>query len=180
MSDSLHRVAALVELMVEQAAAVAKAEDELARLKANFQRTEQEDLPELMREVGLTELKLEDGTEVVVSEEVSCAITEERRDAAHAWLRAHDFGGLIKTALSVDFAADEGEEAAAAAVSIAEELGREVSVAEKVHPSTLKSFVKEQLAAGVAIPFDLFGIHPFNKAKVKPPRVAKPKKAKAK
>jgi hypothetical protein len=40
-------------------------------------------------------------------------------------------------------------------------------MAETVHPSTLKAFVKEQLAVGTAVPFDLFGIYPYSRAIIK-------------
>lgn len=178
MSDALHRVSALVRLMVEQAAVVERAEEALARARAEFSRTEQEDLPELMREFGLSELKLEDGTSVSISEEVSAAITEANRAAAHAWLRAHEFGGLIKTIVSVEFGRGEDDEAAEAAERIASELHRPVDHVEKVHPSTLKSFVREQLAEGHTVPFDLFSVHPFARAKIKAPAPARGKSLK--
>jgi hypothetical protein len=41
-----------------------------------------------------------------------------------------------------------------------------VIVKEGVHASTLKAFVKEQMAAGTAVPFDIFAIQPFVRAKV--------------
>jgi hypothetical protein len=50
------------------------------------------------------------------------------------------------------------------AFHVAEQIGGEM--VERVHPSTLKSFVKEQMEAGRAIPFDLFAIHPFNRVKI--------------
>ena len=51
-------------------------------------------------------------------------------------------------------------------------------VKEAVHPATLKSFVKERMAAGASPPADMFGIFPYDKAKVKPPKAKAAKKAK--
>lgn len=159
------RVTALAGLLVNTAARIAVIEAELAAAQADYTRVEREDLPELMREVGLTKLTLTDGTEVTLTEEVTAAITEERRAAAHAWLREHNFGGLIKTVVTVPFGRGEEEEARRMAERIAEE--HECSLDEKVHPMTLKAFVREQVEDGKPLPFDLFGVHPFSRAKIK-------------
>ena len=159
------RVTALAGLLVNTAARIAAIEAELAAAQADYTRVEREDLPELMREVGLTKLTLTDGTEVTLTEEVTAAISEERRAAAHAWLREHNFGGLIKTVVTVPFGRGEEEEARRMAERIAEE--HECSLDEKVHPMTLKAFVREQVEDGKPLPFDLFGVHPFSRAKIK-------------
>lgn len=173
MSDALKRITALAELLKEADVAVEAAETALRLAKDTKRRLEEEDLPELMRELGLVEIKLLDGSAVAVSDEVSCGITEFNRPAAHEWLINHDFGGLIKTEIAVKFDRDEREQARDAMCRIAVLLEREVLLDEKVHPQTLKAFVKEQRAAGVSIPTDLFSIRPYAKAKVTPPKVAK-------
>jgi hypothetical protein len=170
MSDALVRITTMAALLVGAIERVAKADAELKAAKETQRRLEQDDLPELMRELTLTEIKLADGSAVTVVNEVDCSITEERRPAAHAWLEEHGFGGLIKTAVTVDFARDEREAAAQCAVQIEETLGRPAQVGERVHPATLKAFVKEQLAAGAGVPFDLFGVRPYAKAKITAPR----------
>ena len=165
------RVTALAGLLVNTAARIAAIEAELAAAQADYTRVEREDLPELMREVGLTKLTLTDGTEVTLTEEVTAAISEERRAAAHAWLREHNFGGLIKTVVTVPFGRGEEEEARRLADRISEE--HECSLDEKVHPMTLKAFVREQVEDGKPLPFDLFGVHPFSRAKIKMQKVKK-------
>ena len=65
--------------------------------------------------------------------------------------------------------------AAAVAAALAKRAARPVEVAERVHPARLLSFVKERLEKGEAIPFDLFGIHPFSRAKLKAPSAKKSK-----
>jgi hypothetical protein len=168
MSDALKRIADLARLMVDAEKRVKDVDAELKTAKADLLRIQTEDLPELMSELGMTSIKLEDGSSIEVVQDVMCAISEERRPAAHAWLVGNGFGGLIKTGLNIAFERGEYD----AAVAAAEELrvqfpGREVEARDAVHPATLKSFVKEQMEKGIAIPFDLFGIHPFNKAKYK-------------
>lgn len=176
--DSILRVAELVALMVQQSAAVDAAELALRAAKDAYTRTEQEDLPELMREFGLTELRLEDGTRVDVREDVQAAITEERRASAHAWLREHGFGGLIKTAVTVSFGRNEEDQARVLAQRLAEEKYA-TDCAESVNPQTLRAFVRERLEAGDKIPFDLFGVRPFNRARIEAPKKPRAKKAAA-
>ena len=159
MSD-LHRAVQLAELLLKLRENVARLEGELETAKKDMRRVEQEDLPELMQELGLETFKLKSGETIEVKPEIDCGITEERRAKAHDWLTANGFGGLIKTEVVAKFGRDERE----AAVACAEQIGGEM--VERVHPSTLKSFIKEQMAAGNAVPFELFGVHPYNKVKI--------------
>lgn len=184
--DRLERVAELVKLASQQAAALERANANAAVAKADLGRTLREDLPELMRELTLTELKLEDGTEVEVRDEVDCGITEANREKAHEWLREHKFGGLIKAAISVYFNTGEEEfmkETLAAIEEQLEDTDKVPEVIEAVHPATLKAFIKERRAAATEAPDDvppteLFGIFPYSVAKVKPPKAPKAPKVK--
>jgi len=160
MSGDIQRAVRLAELLIQLRSNVERLETELAMAKSDVRRIEQEDLPDLMQELGLETFKLKTGETVEVKSEVECGISEERRSAAHDWLSSNGFGGLIKTEVVVRFGRNEHE----AAVACAESVGGEM--VERVHPSTLKSFVKEQMEAGKPIPFDLFGVRPFNRVKV--------------
>lgn len=164
MSD-LQRVVKMATLLRENAEKIARLEAELQEAERAQLRLEREDLPALMQEIGVSELALDDGTKVELREDVTAAITEARRAAAHAWLRAHDFGGLIKTAVAVEFPA--GDEAAEELTSeLRGRLNVPVELKESVHAGTLKAFVKEQIANGAPIPFELFGVHALTIAKI--------------
>lgn len=164
MSD-LQRVVQLAELLLKLRENVESLETQLAAAKADVRRVEQEDLPDLMQELGLETFKLKTGETVEVKPEVDCSITEEKRFAAHDWLSSNGFGGLIKTEVIVQFGRGEHDAAEGFAKEVALQ-GKQPALVERVHPSTLKSFIKEQMAAGKAIPFDLFGVHPYNKVKI--------------
>jgi hypothetical protein len=164
MSD-LQRAVQLAELLIQLRSKVEDLETQLTAAKADVRRVEQEDLPDLMQELGLETFKLKTGEMVEVKPEVDCSITEEKRRNAHEWLTANGFGGLIKTEVVVTFGRGEHDEAEGFAKEVAEQ-GKQPAVVERVHPSTLKSFVKEQMAAGKPVPFDLFGVHPYNKVKI--------------
>lgn len=159
MSD-LQRAVQLAELLLKLRQNVERLETELETAKTDMRRVEQEDLPDLMQELGLETFKLTTGETIEVKPEVDCGISEERRARAHTWLTENGFGGLIKTEVVAKFGRDERD----AAVACAQQIGGEM--VERVHPSTLKSFVKEQMAAGKPVPFDLFGVHPYNKVKI--------------
>jgi hypothetical protein len=169
VSAELSRVTELSLLMAMQKSKVEALEEDLARAKEAFRRTAEEDLPELMREIGLASIKLEDGSSVEVRDEVDAALTADKKAAALDWLQANGFGGIIKTTVSVAFDKSEREHALETRNRLHEQ-GLQAELNEGVHPSTLKSFVKEQLAAGTAVPFDLFSIRPYSKAKLTPPR----------
>lgn len=164
MSD-LQRAVQLAELLLQLRKNVERIKGELDAAEKDMRRVEQEDLPDLMQELGLETFKLKTGEMVEVKPEVDCSITEEKRRTAHEWLTANGFGGLIKTEVVVTFGRGEHDDAEGFAKEVAEQ-GKQPAVVERVHPSTLKSFVKEQMAAGKPVPFDLFGVHPYNKVKI--------------
>lgn len=157
---SIERAVQLAELLLNLRKEVERLEIELDKAKKDMRRVEQEDLPDLMQELGLETFKLSTGEMIEVKNEIDCGISEERRGNAHQWLTENGFGGLIKTEVVVRFGRDERD----AATACAEKIGGEMI--ERVHPATLKSFVKEQMSKGQAIPFDLFAIHPYHKVKI--------------
>lgn len=162
----LARIVELAQLLVEQKARFEDLEKRTKEAKAALMRTEREDLPMLMAEAGLQELKLADGSLVKITEDCDARITEAKRAAAMEWLEANGFGGLIKTRIQLALDRGNHEEA----LALRDELAKthpEVELKEEVHHSTLKAFVKEQLAAGNAIPMDLFSVHPYSKATIK-------------
>lgn len=145
---------------------VERAEDILKRAKEDARRLREEALPSAMDEAGVKELTLESGEKITVTTEVYCSIPVAKREEAFAWLESNNFGGLIKSDVSVAF--DRGDKSKAEALVqrlAAEGLTPEMSTT--VHPQTLKAFVKEQLAKGANVPLDLFGARPVNTARVK-------------
>lgn len=163
-SDDLQRIVRMSEVMVRAEQRVEELTEQLRVAKSELERIATEDLPTLMSEIGLKEITLADGAKLSVNPDVSCSISEARRPEAHAWLEEHGFGGLIKSEVRLQLGREELERAR----EVAEQIGG--FVVEQVHPATLKSFVKEQRAAGVTLPEDLFGIQPYDRAKLVRPR----------
>lgn len=166
MNETMKHLTQLCEMLRDAEAHVDTLTQQLAAAKERVRMLQEEDLPELMREWAITELKLGDGSSIKLINEVDCNISEDRRAGAHAWLAEHGFGGLIKSALTVEFGRNEHDEALLAASKIQDTLGRIPQFKEAVHPQTLKAFIKEQMAAGNNVPQELFGIRPYSKAKI--------------
>lgn len=147
-------------------------EANLKALKDQLRRVMEQDLPEAMDEVGMTEFKLDDGTTVKVTSFYSASIPEERKDEAFNWLKEHDFDGMIKADVRVQFGKGEFE--------IAQEFLQFVrgfnqkainpDYKESVHWQTLRAFVREQVEGGAALPLDLFGVFIGRKAELKLPK----------
>ena len=165
-TDKLQRCIALAARMAEQKKEYKRLEEEAAAAKKAYTRTEREDLPMVFAELGIPSLTLPSGEIVKIADDATASITEENHNAAMKWLIDNGFGGLIKTAVIVEFNRGDRENAIALYNTL-NDLGETPAVSESVHHSTLKSFVKERLREGEAVPHDLFGIHPFTKATIK-------------
>lgn len=169
-SDAMKRLSEMASVLRDTKDKIAKIETILADLKKNESRIETEDMPELMKELDMKSFTLSDGTKIEVVDDLMCGITAENRDAAHAWLRENRFAGIIKTLVTQQYGAGEIEEATKNAEAIKTLTGRAAMVLESIHAGTLKAFLKEQRAKGTKIPAKLFGLFPFSKAKVIPPK----------
>lgn len=175
MTSEIQRLRQMGELFMRQAQAVEAAEAALKQAKENFAKTEREDLPLLMQEIGMSSFKLEDGTSIEVTPDVQCAITDANRPAANQWLIDNGFGGLIKTQVVTEFGRGELPEAIEFQRLVIEQFPDHTPmVKDSVHPATLKSFVKEQLLRDdCTLPKELFSVYEFNKAKITLPKAAK-------
>ena len=143
-----------------------------------FKKLTEFDIPTYLKALGMTSYRLTDGSSVDVTTKYDAQISEERREAAHAWLRAHNFGDLIKNQVIIDVGKGNDEKVQRLA-TLAAELGLTADHKETVHAGTLKAFVKEQIekqsvvdldrAQGDAIPQELFGVYIRDVAEIKQP-----------
>lgn len=133
-------------------------EDEIERLNLLLEekgkqltRLKMVDIPNAMAEAGTKYVELESGEAVEVEKFITGNIKEENREKAHAWLRKNNFGSLIKNTISCAFGMGEDAKALAVMKWLA---GKKIPFAQKeaVHAGTLRSFVRERLEAGKALP----------------------------
>lgn len=174
--DALKRLATLAEQLLLAQFTAAQLDAQLAKQEEAMRRLSEEDIPQLLKECGLSEVKLADGTKVTVNSELECSISEERAAAAMAWLRDKNLGGVIKTLVAVQFGKGD-EEQARAVYRLLLEQHVPVELKETVHPQTLKAALKAEREAGRDVPVDTFALRPFDRAKLTLPDGA-PKPAK--
>ena len=92
---------------------IAMSEDNLKDLKKEQDRLSGEVIPTMMSEMGLSELKLQDGSHLKVSTSYKAHITEANKEMAFNWLRNNGLGDIIKNEISVSFGRGEDNKAAA-------------------------------------------------------------------
>lgn len=165
MTISLDDMAQLARALVEADEGVEQAEESLKRAKERARMLREETIPSAMQELGIEELKLDTGQKLSVKQEVYASIPADKKGQAFTWLEDNGFGGLIKVGVSVDFGKGEIDVANDFFESLCDS-GYDPNFDTSVHPSTLKAFLKEQIASGASIPLDLFGARPVWTAKI--------------
>ena len=141
-------------------------EEALKQKKKDFEHLSAEVIPTMMAEMGLSHLKLMDGSSVDVKPNYSASITIANKDAAFQWLRDNNLGDIIKNEISVSFGRNEDNKAADYA-SLASERGYQPTQKLKVEPMTLKALVRERIEAGKEMPTELFNVFVGNKTTIK-------------
>ena len=141
-------------------------EESLKEKKKQIEHISGEVIPTMMSEMGLSHLKLMDGSSVDVKPNYSASITIANREAAFGWLRNNGLGDIIKNEISVSFGRNEDNKAADYAV-LAESQGYQPQQKLKVEPMTLKALVRERIEAGKEMPTELFNVFVGNKTTIK-------------
>jgi len=165
MSITLDEMAALARALVESDASVDAAEANLKEAKERARILREETIPSAMQELGLEELRLDTGEKLSVKQDVYASIPKGHEDAAYSWLEVKGFGGLIKVEVKTQYAKGESDDA----LELYSELtarGLQAQYTQNVHAQTLKAFLREQIAAGMNVPLDLFGARPVWVAKI--------------
>lgn len=142
------------------------AEEKIKTLKDAERNLSDNVIPNLMREAGISLLRLTDGSKVEVKPYYQANITESFRERAHHWLRENGFGDLIKNNVTLEFGKGQDEQAQSV-IKEAHEKGYNVKQKEGVHWATLRTFVKEQIQEGKQVPNDLFGVYVANRVTIK-------------
>ena len=141
-------------------------EDNIKNTKKELEHVSGEIIPTMMSEMGLSELKLQDGSHLKVSTSYRATITGANKEAAFNWLRNNGLGDIIKNEISVSFGRNEDNKAADYA-ALAQERGYQPTQKLKVEPMTLKALVRERIEAGKDMPTEIFGVFTENKTTIK-------------
>ena len=165
-TENIQSLADQVERLDQLLKQIELDEDLLKQKKKNSEHLSGEVIPTMMAEMGLSHLKLMDGSSVDVKPNYSASISIANREAAFGWLRNNGLGDIIKNEISVSFGRNEDNKAADYAV-LAESQGYQPQQKLKVEPMTLKALVRERIEAGKEMPTELFNVFVGNKTTIK-------------
>lgn len=166
MATTVEQLTKAAKALLRANEVVAEHVELLKQSKEHARVLREETIPGTMQELGITSLKLSSGQELTITQEVYASIPVENKDEAFAWLTENGYDGLIKTNVITSYARGQRE----TALALQDELidrGLQAAFEEKIHPQTLKAFIKEQLRDGKSVPLDVFGARPVMTARIK-------------
>ena len=137
-TDNIQSLADQVEKLESLQTRLELQEENIKNTKKQLEHLSGEVIPTMMAEMGLSHLKLMDGSSVDVKPFYSANITVANKEKAFKWLRDNGLGDIIKNEISVSFGRNE-ENKAADYASLAQERGFQPTQKLKVEPMTLKS-----------------------------------------
>jgi len=140
-------------------------EESLKNKKKEIERISGEVIPTMLSEMGLSSLKLADGSAVDVKPYYTANISIANREAAYGWLRSSGLGDIIKNEITVSFGRNEDNKAAEYA-NLAKGQGFQPTQKLKVEPMTLKALVRERIENGKDMPMDIFNVFVGNRTKI--------------
>ncbi|BCV06268.1 MAG: hypothetical protein CM15mV129_350 [uncultured marine virus] len=111
-TDNIQSLADQVKKLDSLNKRLALQEDNIKNTKKDIDRLSGEVIPTMMTEMGLSELKLQDGSHLKVSTSYKAHITEANKEMAFNWLRDNGLGDIIKNEISVSFGRGEDNKAA--------------------------------------------------------------------
>lgn len=145
-------------------------EQGLRTLHASIEKLETDVIPGLMASAGnISEFKTAAGASVTLKDELYASISAANQPAAFAWLEQQGHGGVIKDQFTVALGkGDRATQQASALQKALESLGIDDYRRKRaVHPQTLQALLREQLAEGVDVPKETFGVYQVRRAKIK-------------
>ena len=141
-------------------------EERVKDKKKDLEHISGEVIPTMMSEMGLSQLKLMDGSMIDVKPFYNATITQANKEAAFNWLRTNGLADIIKNEVVVSFGRGEDNKAAEYA-ELAKGQGLQPAQKLKVEPMTLKALVRERIEAGKEMPTEIFGVFSENKTTIK-------------
>ena len=165
-TTNINKLADKIKEMQAVQKAIELDEEQIKQKKKHLEHISGEVIPTMLSEMGLSYLKLQDGSSVEVKTNYSATITQANKEAAFNWLRENGLSDIIKNEISVSFGRNEDNKAADYA-ELAKSSGFQPTQKMKVEPMTLKALVRERTEAGKDMPTELFNIFVGNKTTIK-------------
>jgi len=140
-------------------------EEALKEKQKEIDRISQDVIPTMLSEMGLSSLKLADGSSVDVKPFYSASISVKNREAAYKWLRDQGLGDIIKNNVFVTFGKGEDDKAKQL-LDLAAENGFEPQQKSDVAWATLTALFRERIESGLDMPSDVFSTWIKDKTKI--------------
>jgi hypothetical protein len=142
---SLNDLAPLVQLFKEQKAEVERLTAELEVAEQALKRTGRDDIPEIMRYVGYTEITLASKEKVKVKEDASVSVPDIKEEEFFKFLADRGDQDIIKLNFAFPRMATVKRQLL---MDLLDANDFEFTFKEGVHPQTLKSYFKKLLGVG--------------------------------
>ena len=165
-SENIKSLSNEVQKMESLVKEIEDIEENLKKRKKDLDVISAEVIPTMMSEMGLSQLKLMDGSMIDVKPFYNATITIANRESAFNWLRQNGLGDIIKNEMVVSFGRGEDNKAAEYA-ELAKSQGLQPAQKLKVEPMTLKALVRQRIEAGQEMPTEIFSIFVGNKTTIK-------------
>jgi len=170
--EELNNISELATSQVQLEMDIKAAEKALGELKARHLKLRTEALPEAMKQVGLTEFTLSNGSKISIKDGIDVSIPVPKKPEAFEWLRENGHGDIIKNDVTLSFGTGQDAQKDVA-IEFAEHHNFQYAAKEAVHAGTLKAWAKKQLELDDqtnALPEDLITVYRYDVAKVDLPK----------
>jgi|WetSurMetagenome_2_1015567.scaffolds.fasta_scaffold140631_2 hypothetical protein len=144
--DVLEQLAGHVKALKECNAKIDAKKEELSTLTTEQLRLGRDVIPTLLRSRGLSDIRLKDKTKVIVKEDMSVTVPDEKKQAFMDWLKIRDEMDIVKLLVSFKRMPQSQQDELFA---LLDGSGFEYEHEEGVHPQTLKKYFKELLGVGI-------------------------------
>jgi hypothetical protein len=180
---SLHALRDIYQRYKKFCEVLAKLEQSIKEVKSSILDIEMKTIPDILNELKLTRFDTDDGLIITKERWVSVSMPTrvqidkekdpdkridmlERQKECLDWIIEQGGEAIIADMVSIDLGKG-GAEKRDKIVEFAEELELYATCDKAIHHSTLKSFVKEKITAGINVPIKPFSLVDGDKAKFK-------------
>ena len=160
-------IATQCKLLKNKEDEIAGLEEKLKAKKAEADVISSEVIPELLKEQGLNQIKLSDGSSVTVKTEYRATLPKDdfKREEAYKWLRDQGLGDIVKNNVFVTFGKGEDNKAKQL-LDLAANNGYQPQQKSDVAWNTLTALYQERVKAGLDMPSDVFSLWIKDKTKI--------------
>lgn len=166
VSNVFKQIAQLGESLQTLDEKILQIESELKKQQALRRKLAEETIPDLMREAEITSFRTEDGKEFRLQKKYSARISSANEERAFGWLAETNNDSIIKSEAIIPLDPDNPK--LMEALDNLSEMGVGFNLTKKIHPSTLRAFVKEAIEDGMpGFPQDAFGVYIIEQVTIK-------------